>query len=349
MTNKLSICIPTLNREKYIGQTLDSIVCQIEADVEVVIVDGGSTDGTETVVSQYQRSHPYIRYIKSTATKNKPSNEGFDRDCNYAVEQAKGDYCWLMTDDDLVKPGAIKKILMEIQNDYALIIVNTELCSNDLSKLLVDKRLNISSDRIYKPGEWNDFAAEVGGHLTFVGAVIIKKTLWQNRDKEKYFGSGFIHVGVIFDEQITENILVNAEPCVSVRYGNALWSSRAFEIWMFNWPDLIESFKSISEDTKRTLSKKEPWRSVKSLFTFRALGAYSVTEYRKYLSNRLQGVTAVMAYLVGVFPATMANIICMFYFGYLKNMQGTLIYDLLTSRYSSFVSRSLARILVKVS
>ena len=349
MINKLSICIPTLNREKYIGQTLDSIVCQIEADVDVVIVDGGSTDGTEKIINQYQKSYPFIRYIKSIATKNKPSNEGFDRDCNYAVEQAQGDYCWLMTDDDLLKPGAIKKIQSEIQNNYALIIVNTELCSNDLSEVLIDRRLDVSTDRTYAPNEWNDFAADVGGHLTFVGAVIIKKTLWQKRDKEKYFGSGFIHVGTIFDEPITENILVSAEPCVSVRYGNALWSSRAFEIWMFNWPDLIESFKSISEIAKRALSKKEPWRNVKGLFTFRALGAYSTIEYRKYLSSRLQGTTAVMAYLIGIFPATLANIICMFYFGLQRNIKKSLIYDLLTSRYASFITRLLAQLLVKIS
>lgn len=287
MKYKLSICIPTLNRGSYIGETLESIVSQLEDGVEVVIVDGGSTDNTERVVNSYQHKYPDIRYIKKDSSEKKPSNEGFDRDCNYAVELAVGEYCWLMTDDDLLMSGAINKVLSEAEKNYALIVANTEVRNSDFSEMLVHKRPNLVLDRIYKPSEWNEFAIAVGSHLTFVGAVIIKRELWLSRSKEKYFGSGFVHVGVIFDKPINGEILVTSNPLVSIRFGNAQWTSRAFQIWMINWPSLIWSFSSISDTAKLGICSREPWKSLTALLFNRALGMYSTREYKLYIKSQL--------------------------------------------------------------
>ena len=52
-TPLLSICIATYNRASYIGETLDSIIPQLDDDVELLVVDGASTDNTEDVVRKY--------------------------------------------------------------------------------------------------------------------------------------------------------------------------------------------------------------------------------------------------------------------------------------------------------
>ncbi|WP_323000941.1 glycosyltransferase family 2 protein [Denitromonas sp.] len=286
MKYRLSICIPTLNRGSYIGETLDSIVSQWEAGIEIVIVDGGSTDNTEQVVSTFQQRFSDIRYVKKDSSEKKPSNEGFDRDCDCSVGLADGEYCWLMTDDDLLKPGAIRKVLAETKSGYAIIVANAEVRNSDFTELLVQKRPAISQDRRFEAGEWDGFASTVGGHLTFVGAVVIKRQLWLSRNREKYFGSGFIHVGVIFDEPIKEAMLVTADPLVSIRFGNAQWTSRAFEIWMINWPGLIWSFSSISDVSKSAICLREPWRSLSTLLFIRALGMYSKREYQLFVSGQ---------------------------------------------------------------
>lgn len=287
MEYKLSICIPTFNRGAYIGETLESIVTQLVDGVEIVIVDGGSTDNTEQVVNTFQQKYSDIRYIKKQATDNKPSNEGFDRDCNHAAEMALGKYCWLMTDDDLLIPGAIEKILSEFENEFFVIVVSAEIRNSDFSEVLVHCRPNVVADRIYEPDEWDDFAIAVGRHLTFVGAVIIKRDIWLSRNKEKYFGSGFVHVGVIFDEPIRGKILLASTPLVSIRFGNALWTSRAFQIWMINWPRLIWSFSSLSDVAKEAICSREPWRNMKELLFNRALGMYSKTEYELFIREQL--------------------------------------------------------------
>lgn len=281
----LSICIPTLNRAEYISETLDSITSQLQDGVEIVIVDGGSTDDTELIIKKYQDSFQSIKYLKKSISNNTPSNEGFDRDCNEAVALATGDYCWLMTDDDLIKPNAIKKILAWIDHQYELIVINTQISNKDISETLVDKRPNIKIDKVYNSNhhDWNNFVANTAKHLTFVGAIVIKRKTWLAREKVKYFGSGFVHIGVIFQQPFEGNILVTSDPLVVIRYGNAQWSSRAFKIWMYDWPNLIWSFSSMSDKTKRAICHREPWKNPLILVRQRVLGNYSINEFDKYI------------------------------------------------------------------
>jgi abequosyltransferase len=286
---KLSICIPTLNRGRYIGQTLESIVAQADANIEVVIVDGGSTDNTEGVVRRFQAQLQSIRYIKRNISNSKPSNEGFDRDCNYAVEQATGDYCWIMTDDDLLEPGAVRVILAEIEKrQFGLIVASVSVRDRELSEVLVEKRPEFLADKIYTRDDWQTFAVDSCNHLSFVGAVIIRRDVWLSREREKYFGSGYIHVGTIFEKPMDDPVLLIAAPLVVIRFGNAQWTGRAFKINMFDWPRLVWSFGTLSAPTKLAIVAREPWRRLTTLLVQRIYGAYSIEEYRTLLRPLLR-------------------------------------------------------------
>src|SRR4051794_4708620 len=113
----LSICIATRNRAALIGATLESIVTQCTGEVEVVILDGASTDNTEQVVRLYQMRFPCVRYFRQD------TNLGIDRDFASAVDLAEGEYCWLFSDDDVLKPGAVRIVLDALQGNYPLVIV----------------------------------------------------------------------------------------------------------------------------------------------------------------------------------------------------------------------------------
>jgi len=304
----LSICMATRNRGAFIGATLESIIGQATDEVEIIILDGASTDNTGEVVRRYQEGFPRLRYVRQETAM------GIDRDFATAVDLAHGEYCWLFCDDDLFKPGAMQVVLDAIKDDYVLIIVNSEVRDADLSKLLEPKRLPLEKNRVYKSNENHLLLADTGNYLTFIGGVIIKRQLWATREKEKYFGSWFIHVGVIFQGPLPGDALVIAEPLVSIRYANASWLTKWFEIWMFKWPGLVWSFANFPDSVKCRVCVKEPWRSFKTLFYYRATGVYTKREYTEWLKPRLGSRWARLgSKAIAHFPGRIANLLVFIY------------------------------------
>jgi abequosyltransferase len=305
---KLSICIATRNRGAFIGATLESIISQATDEVEIVVLDGASTDNTEQVVRACQGNFPRLRYFRAEV------NMGIDRDFAKVVELAHGSYCWLFSDDDLFKPGAIRVVLDAMKNDYSLIIANGEVRSADLTKILEARKLPFDKNRVYKPNENHRIMAEAGQYLSFIGCVIIKKQLWAEREKESYFGSYFIHVGIIFQRPFPGDVLAIAEPLISLRYANASWASKFFDIWMFKWPNLIWSFPDFPDSVKAQVWPKEPWRSPKSLMHFRARGVYTIKEYEQWLRPRLKSYwSRASSRAIAHFPGRLANLIVYVY------------------------------------
>lgn len=328
-TPLLSICIATYNRAGFIGDTLESIISQVTDEVEIVIVDGASMDNTGSVVKRYIEVCKQIRYIRLS------SKGGVDQDFCKAVELAKGEYCWLMSDDDILKQGAIQTVLDEIQhNNYSLIIVNSEVRNTDLSKLVDKKRLQINENKIYTPAENEKLFVEAVNYLSFMGCVVINKRLWDERGKEKYLGSAFIHVGVIFQSPIPSNTLIIAEPYIIIRYGNAEWTTRAFEIWMFKWPNLIWSFPDLSDKAKLQIISKEPFLRYLTLLNYRARGAYSINEYAKFVAPRLKSqwrrlVSKTIAWLPGCF----VNSLGIFYYSFFYKTSRLPLMEMKNSRF----------------
>lgn len=338
---KLSICIATYNRGQFIGETLDSILTQIEPGVEIVVVDGASPDNTPEVIARYAVDHPEIRYFRESV------NSGVDADFDKAVGYAKGEFCWLMTDDDLLCPGAVATVLASLDGLNDLVIVNAEVKSVDLSKLFEKQRIAFDVDKDYSAVDREAFFAETAAYLSFIGCVIIRRSCWMGRNRTDYYGSLFIHVGVIFQSPPIESVRVIASPQIIIRYGNAMWTSRSFEIWMFKWPRLIWSFPDFSEDSKRKICRREPWRSTKALFHNRALGAYSSAEFKKFLRGDVGKLEKMVSYLVSIFPGSLANIVMVLYFSLSTEPARMALHDLLFSQNAGVLSRLIVRFLAR--
>jgi len=311
---KLSVCIATVNRAAFIGETLESIITQATDEVEVVIVDGASIDNTEEIVRLYQKKFPQLRYVRLSV------KGGVDQDYCRAVELAQGEYCWLFTDDDILKPGAIQAAMAAMQHGYELIIVNAEVKDATLSRVLEDRSLHFMNNMTYQTRDFERFFVDVADYLSFIGCVVIKRSLWNKREKEQYFGTVFVHVGVIFQQPFNDNIMVLVEPLISIRYGNALWTSKGFEISFFKWPELIWSFSLFSESAKRQVCKREPWRSVKVLLIYRARGSFSLKEYRMLVEPYLRSrVKRLFIRMIAQFPGHLLNSGLIIYFTILRS------------------------------
>lgn len=336
---KLSICIATYNRGPFIAMTLDSILPQLTQDVELVVVDGASPDNTSEVMAAYVSQHPHIRYYREEV------NSGVDQDYDKTVNYANGEYCWLMTDDDLIVPNAVSRILDALKDGLDLVVVNSEVCNVDFSEILEPRLLNIARDNEYIEGKHESLFAEVGSYLSFIGGVIVRRAFWLGRDRVSYYGTLFVHFGVIFQSPPIRAVRVIADPLIKIRYGNAMWTARGFEIWMFKWPELVWSFQGISDESKRLVCPRRPYLEGKKLFLYRAIGGYSVNEYSRFLSISMTGLKAIRAYAIAICPAVLSNFISAVYCVINRKNTRTGMYNLVRSPHANWATRVLARLM----
>jgi glycosyltransferase involved in cell wall biosynthesis len=341
---RLSLCIATFNRGRFIGETLDSFVRRLPEGVEVVVVDGASTDDTRQIMAGYTARYPAIRYFREAA------NSGVDADYDKAVAYATGDYCWLFADDDLIAPGAIERVLSALEcGRVDLLLVDAEIRDWSLARTLRTGRLGFKDERTYDAGDASHFLADTGDALSFIGGVIICRDIWNERQRTPYFGSLFIHVGVIFQSPTVGRIKVIPAPLVIIRAGNGMWRPRSFEIWAFKWPALIWSFDGLSDRSKSRVTPREPWRKLTWLMAFRAMGAYSPAEYKTYFADKRVGFRGRFRLIAAAaFPGRLANFLNVVLLALVGQGGGDATYELVTcSRYANPASQFVASIWLK--
>src|SRR2546422_10201090 len=96
---RLSICMPTYNFGRFIGDALESILRQAADDVEIVVLDGASTDNTSEGVRSFQARFPRLHYHR------RDRRGGSDRGKATGGELADGGYCWVLSQDDTLDGG----------------------------------------------------------------------------------------------------------------------------------------------------------------------------------------------------------------------------------------------------
>jgi glycosyltransferase involved in cell wall biosynthesis len=103
----VTILLPTFNREKMIAESIASILGQTWLPGEIIVIDDGSTDQTETVVRSFGSRVQYIRQ----------DNGGKSSAINRGLALAKGNFILVMDDDDLLPPKAIERHLSALSQN----------------------------------------------------------------------------------------------------------------------------------------------------------------------------------------------------------------------------------------
>ncbi|MFJ8512855.1 glycosyltransferase family 2 protein [Lysinibacillus xylanilyticus] len=107
--NLISIITPVYNSEKYIGETIKSVLAQSYKNWEMIIADDCSKDNTANVINEF--NDPRIKYFKLE------ENSGAAVARNKALEKAKGKYIAFLDADDMWKPNKLEKQLDFMIND----------------------------------------------------------------------------------------------------------------------------------------------------------------------------------------------------------------------------------------
>jgi len=97
---KLSIIIPVYNAEKYLDECLESICSEIKKDFEIIAINDGSKDSSQSILEKYQK-----KYNKENICVIEKENSGASDSRNYGIKQAKGKYLMFVDADDFLTPG----------------------------------------------------------------------------------------------------------------------------------------------------------------------------------------------------------------------------------------------------
>jgi glycosyltransferase involved in cell wall biosynthesis len=114
---KISVCIPVRNGGEFLPLAVDSVLAQSFADVELIIVDNCSTDGTAAWVERKLPTAPAIRFFKNTA------DIGMVGNFNACLSHAEGDYIKFLCADDLLLPHCLHTMAKALDADPAVMLV----------------------------------------------------------------------------------------------------------------------------------------------------------------------------------------------------------------------------------
>lgn len=98
----VTIITPSYNQGNFIGATLDSVLSQSYTKLELLVMDGGSSDDTVTVLKSY--NDPRLRWVSE-------KDSGQSEAINKGLRAAKGEYLTYLNSDDLLLPGAIQFVV----------------------------------------------------------------------------------------------------------------------------------------------------------------------------------------------------------------------------------------------
>lgn len=203
---KLSICIPTYNRERFLAETLESIVGQLDGDirdtVEICVSDNASTDGTEGLVREYAGRHPNMVYHRW------PENMGADRNYLKVVDIAHGEFCWLFGSDDVMVPGAVRRVLAEIDTQPDIVLYeraesDKELASEPKCTRWTAIRDDYDFETIGERDRYLHYLAECssfGGLFSYLSVIVFRRARWvATADKDRFVGTAYVHAHILLN------------------------------------------------------------------------------------------------------------------------------------------------------
>lgn len=219
----LSICIPTANRKEELTNQLLSIQLQINENYRdlIQIVIGDNTTIESEIIDFNDFSNLNIKYIENDG------NIGYARNINSVIKNADGKFVWLLSDDDILRYGAINSILREINSNKQINYMTFDCGGIYHGNLFNDQMYFKDVNQLYyEKGE--DFLLKYWSSIVFVSLNIfnrvevlkhIKKYNLSENINEVYQNS---LIGISFIHQKGKVLIIN-KPLLDDNYGNKVY------------------------------------------------------------------------------------------------------------------------------
>lgn len=111
MAMKISIILPVYNQERYLSEALESVGAQTYSDIEIVVVNDGSTDSSLRIATEYASRDPRVKIVSQ-------DNRGLLAANVTGIKSATGDYICFFDPDDRIGPSFIASFVNEIDDSF---------------------------------------------------------------------------------------------------------------------------------------------------------------------------------------------------------------------------------------
>jgi glycosyltransferase involved in cell wall biosynthesis len=186
-TDLVQICLPTHNGESHLAEALDSLLGQTHGNIEVVIMDNASTDGTARIAQSYANKDCRIRYYRSeefvSASDN--WNRAFEK-----IDQRRSRFLIWAGDDDIWSADYIERLLFPLMNDQSCVLSYSNYRQIDLLGSVVNKcrfgKVSWRANSTFDAYRW--LMREGGGHCAICGIIRLDALTWSPLFVDTCFG-----------------------------------------------------------------------------------------------------------------------------------------------------------------
>lgn len=137
MDKLVSIIVPAYNAEKYIRKTIESLLVQTYRNIEIIVIDDGSTDNTYNILKQITENDYRLNVFTI-------ENNGVSNARNVGISVCNGDYIAFMDSDDYMEPTMIYKLVQNMKSDIDLVCCGYKIVSDTNEVLFEQKPITFS-------------------------------------------------------------------------------------------------------------------------------------------------------------------------------------------------------------
>ncbi len=189
---KLSFVIPVYNAAQYLNKCVDSILNSKSKDIEVILIDDGSTDKSPEICDKYAKENDFVKVIHQT-------NAGVAAARNKGIKESYGDYIFFVDNDDWVDSLKIENLLKILDEKKVDLVINRSYLINEAGDLIrndfIDKNKinNKSTEDVINYFIKNRVKLGAPWQYVFKKEIVVKNNLYfkedQNGVDDSYFSS----------------------------------------------------------------------------------------------------------------------------------------------------------------
>lgn len=214
MNKKISVIVPAYNVEKYINKCINSILGQAYKNIEVIVVDDGSTDQTSKICDEVAQSDKRVRVIHQ-------KNQGLSQARNNGIKASTGSYISLIDGDDVVESDFLKNMASAIRDDIDIVVSGYKTVNANSNILSTNRKDNAvlsgKSAAIELLTKQEDFFV-IAWNKLYKKDIFIKNNIW--------YPAGRIHE----DNLTTYKLLSKAHKVAIIDAADYLYAKRTGSI-----------------------------------------------------------------------------------------------------------------------